>query len=241
MRLDPSTGIRLVVDALRADAAGPEPITLDMEFAEEGGEGATPYEVLLHAAMIGDRSLFTDQALVEESWRIVQPLLDAPPPSKHIRPAAGGLPAPTGSPPATGAGTTPGSEAEGSTERRAGADGQLASPDGVSGTVRCAGVAPTWSSSAKDLVTTALGTSRLWVTLGLGIVNEVYWPTTGEPQIRDLGFIVADDHAMVRGEAREPLRGHHAEAASAARTDRHQGELYTLTLSSCPTRCVTSC
>ena len=79
LRIDPSTGIRLVVDALRADAAGPEPITLDMEFAEEGGEGPTPYEVLLHAAMVGDRSLFTDQALVEESWRILQPLLSSPP------------------------------------------------------------------------------------------------------------------------------------------------------------------
>ena len=79
VRIDPSTGIRLVVDALRADAAGPEPITLDMEFAEEGGEGATPYEVLLHAAMVGDRSLFTDQDLVEESWRILQPLLTSPP------------------------------------------------------------------------------------------------------------------------------------------------------------------
>jgi glucose-6-phosphate 1-dehydrogenase len=80
VRIDPSTGIRLVVDALRADAAGPEPISLDMEFAQEGGEGATPYEVLLHAAMIGDRSLFTDQDVVEESWRIVQPLLTSPPP-----------------------------------------------------------------------------------------------------------------------------------------------------------------
>ena len=42
-------------------------------------------------------------------------------------------------------------------------------------------------------MTTALGPSRLWATLGLGIVNEVYWPTTGQPQMRDLGFIVADD------------------------------------------------
>jgi glucoamylase len=50
---------------------------------------------------------------------------------------------------------------------------------------------PTWTSSAKDMVTTALGTSRVWVTLGYGIVNEVYWPATGTPQIRDLGFIVA--------------------------------------------------
>lgn len=40
------------------------------------------------------------------------------------------------------------------------------------------------------MVTTAIGTSRVWVTLGFGILNEVYWPATGEPQIRDLGFIV---------------------------------------------------
>ena len=38
---------------------------------------------------------------------------------------------------------------------------------------------------------TALGTSRVWVTLGYGILNEVYWPATGQPQVRDLGFIVA--------------------------------------------------
>ena len=51
-----------------------------MEFAEQGGEGATPYEVLLHAAMIGDSTRFTRQDSVEETWRIMQPLLDAPPP-----------------------------------------------------------------------------------------------------------------------------------------------------------------
>jgi len=53
------------------------------------------------------------------------------------------------------------------------------------------GINPTWSSSAKDMVSTALGASRLWATFGYGIVNEVYWPSTGEPQIRDLGFIIA--------------------------------------------------
>ena len=53
------------------------------------------------------------------------------------------------------------------------------------------GSRPTWTSSAKDIVTTGLGTSRVWVTLGYGILNEVYWPATGLPQIRDLGFIVA--------------------------------------------------
>lgn len=50
------------------------------------------------------------------------------------------------------------------------------------------GIAPTWSSSDKDFVSTALGGSRLWVTVGHGIVNEIYWPSTGQPQIRDFGF-----------------------------------------------------
>jgi glucoamylase len=56
------------------------------------------------------------------------------------------------------------------------------------------GLAPTWTSSTKDLVTTANeGASRLWATLGFGIVNEVYWPSTGEPQVRDLGFVIGFD------------------------------------------------
>jgi glucoamylase len=53
------------------------------------------------------------------------------------------------------------------------------------------GTRPTWTSSAKDMVTTALGPSRVWVTMGFGIINEIYWPETGQPQVRDLGFIVA--------------------------------------------------
>jgi glucoamylase len=54
------------------------------------------------------------------------------------------------------------------------------------------GIPPTWTSSAKDMVTSSLGPSRLWATFGYGIVNEVYWPSAGRPQLRDLGFIVAD-------------------------------------------------
>jgi glucoamylase len=53
------------------------------------------------------------------------------------------------------------------------------------------GIRPTWTSSDKDVVTTALGVSRVWVTLGHGVLNEIYWPETGDPQVRDLGFIVA--------------------------------------------------
>jgi glucose-6-phosphate 1-dehydrogenase len=78
-KIDPTTGIRMILDAHRADAPGPTAIQLDMEFAEEGGEGATPYEVLLHAALVGDSTHFTRQDNVEQTWRIVQPLLDDPP------------------------------------------------------------------------------------------------------------------------------------------------------------------
>jgi glucose-6-phosphate 1-dehydrogenase len=78
-KIDPATGIRIVLDAHRADQDGPTAIELDMEFAQEGGEGATPYEVLLHAALVGDSTHFTRQDMVEETWRIVQPLLDDPP------------------------------------------------------------------------------------------------------------------------------------------------------------------
>jgi glucose-6-phosphate 1-dehydrogenase len=80
VKLDPSTGIRLRVDAQRGDRPDPEQVHLDMEFAEEGGEGATPYEVLLHAAMVGEAARFTRQDSVEETWRVLQPLLDSPPP-----------------------------------------------------------------------------------------------------------------------------------------------------------------
>jgi glucose-6-phosphate 1-dehydrogenase len=79
VKLDPSTGIKLIVDAHRADVPRTAAIELDMEFAEEGGEGPTPYEVLLHSAMVGNSTRFTRQDGVEETWRIMQPLLDAPP------------------------------------------------------------------------------------------------------------------------------------------------------------------
>ena len=94
VRIDPATGIQVALEAHRADAGGPEPITLEMQFAEEGGEGPTPYETLFEAALAGDHSRFIRQDIVEESWRIVQPLLDAPPPVGATGAAAGGRPRP---------------------------------------------------------------------------------------------------------------------------------------------------
>ena len=76
---------------------------------------------------------------------------------------------------------------------------ELDTPRAISSTVKPnghapghPGIAPTWTSSAKDMVGCTLGPSRVWFTLGFGIVNEVYYPRVDTPQIRDLGFIVAD-------------------------------------------------
>jgi glucose-6-phosphate 1-dehydrogenase len=90
LKLDPATGTRVILDAHRADLAGPERIELDMEFAEEGGEAPTPYEVLLLDAIRGESTRFTRQDGIEECWRIFQPLLDDPPPVHPYAPGSWG-------------------------------------------------------------------------------------------------------------------------------------------------------
>jgi glucose-6-phosphate 1-dehydrogenase len=90
VKLDPTAGTRVILEAHRADVTGPGGVTLDVEFAEEGGEAPTPYEVLLLDAMRGDASRFTRQDGVEETWRIFEPLLKEPPPVHGYAPGSWG-------------------------------------------------------------------------------------------------------------------------------------------------------
>jgi glucose-6-phosphate 1-dehydrogenase len=90
IKLDPATGVRFELDARRAGRPTAGMIQLDMEFSEEGGEGPTPYEVLLQAAMLGIPNRFTRQDGVEETWRIMQPLVDTPSPIQSYAPASWG-------------------------------------------------------------------------------------------------------------------------------------------------------
>jgi glucoamylase len=55
---------------------------------------------------------------------------------------------------------------------------------------------PTWAPGRKDMVGTSLGSSRLWFTVAQGILTEVYYPRIDIPQVKDLGFIVADDRGF---------------------------------------------
>ena len=90
IKLDPSTGAQLTMEARRGDTKKAQSVTLDLEFADQGGEGATPYEVLLQAAIEGDSARFKRQDAVEENWRIMQPLVDSPPPVHGYAPGSWG-------------------------------------------------------------------------------------------------------------------------------------------------------
>ena len=90
IKLDPSTGVRVLLNAQRADAPLPGAVPLDVEFAAAGGEGPTPYEVLLLAAMEGRSVRFTRQDTVEQQWRVMQPLIDQPPPVHPYAPGSWG-------------------------------------------------------------------------------------------------------------------------------------------------------
>ena len=96
------------------------------------------------------------------------------------------------------------------------------------------GIAPTWSSSAKDAVGTSHYASRVWFTVGHGILNEVYWPRVDRPQIRDLGFIVADDAGFwseVKRDAESDVR--YVEPGVPAVVAVHRHAAYELTLRIC--------
>ena len=59
-----------------------------MEFADEGGEGATPYEVLLHAGDGRRQHAVHPAGRRRGDVAVMQPLLDAPPP---VHPYAPGI------------------------------------------------------------------------------------------------------------------------------------------------------
>src|SRR3989442_3646883 len=73
------------------------------------------------------------------------------------------------------------------------------------------GIEPHWTRSAKDGVGTAYATSsRLWYTLSLGIITEVYFPTIDRPQLRDLQYLITDGHSLFHDEQRDLVTSLHA-------------------------------
>ena len=66
------------------------------------------------------------------------------------------------------------------------------------------GLPPRWTSSIKNLVSTAYSaSSRIWFTLSHGIANEVYYATIDRPQVRDMGFLITDGETFFHEEKRD--------------------------------------
>jgi glucose-6-phosphate 1-dehydrogenase len=85
LRVGRNSGVTIGIRAKTPGREVSQPVSLDLDFAEELGEPPEPYERLLFDALRGDSTLFPRWEVIEETWRIVQPLLDAPPPLEEYK------------------------------------------------------------------------------------------------------------------------------------------------------------
>ena len=90
VRIEPTPGARIRLFAKRAGEESFEPADLEVLFEKVPGEDPEPYERLLGDAIAGNPQLFTREDAVEETWRIVQPLLDDPGPVHPYAPGSWG-------------------------------------------------------------------------------------------------------------------------------------------------------
>lgn len=80
-RLGSNDGVTLTVQAKTpGDQIDSQPVDLSVDFAAALGERKEAYERLLGDALAGNPRRFARQDIVEEAWRIVEPVLDQPGP-----------------------------------------------------------------------------------------------------------------------------------------------------------------
>jgi glucose-6-phosphate 1-dehydrogenase len=79
-RIEPEPGSRMRMYAKKAGEDTFEPADLEVLFEKVPGEDPEPYERLLGDALVGRHELFTRQEAIEETWRVVEPLIDEPGP-----------------------------------------------------------------------------------------------------------------------------------------------------------------
>ncbi len=77
-RIDPQAGACILMEAKQPGEEALRRVHLDLLFAQQIGDPPTPYERLLSDAIAGKPELFSRMDMVEETWRIVQPLIERP-------------------------------------------------------------------------------------------------------------------------------------------------------------------
>ncbi|MGB0120920.1 MAG: glucose-6-phosphate dehydrogenase [Solirubrobacterales bacterium] len=80
IRIDPTPGAQMRFIAKASGSEAFEDADLEVLFEKDPGTEPEPYERLLDDAIHGRTELFTHVDTIDETWRIVQPLLDNPSP-----------------------------------------------------------------------------------------------------------------------------------------------------------------
>jgi glucose-6-phosphate 1-dehydrogenase len=90
IRIDPKPGAQLRILSKKAGEEAFDPTDFEVLFEKAPGEDPEPYERLLDDALHGHSELFTREESIEETWRIVQPLIEQPGPVHSYAPGSWG-------------------------------------------------------------------------------------------------------------------------------------------------------
>ncbi len=90
LRIKPDPGAELCLLSKKPGADALQRVHLDLLFEAQVGDQPEPYERLLHDALIGESDRFPTLEGIEDTWRIVQPLLDDRPPVEPYAPGTWG-------------------------------------------------------------------------------------------------------------------------------------------------------
>ena len=90
IRVKPEPGAELCLMAKKSGEDALHRVHLDMLFGEQDADQPEAYERLLRDALRGDPQLFPTFDTIDQTWRIVQPLLDDPPPVEIYEPGTWG-------------------------------------------------------------------------------------------------------------------------------------------------------
>jgi glucose-6-phosphate 1-dehydrogenase len=90
IRVKPEPGAEICLIAKKAGEDALHRVHLDLLFHEQDSDQPEPYERLLHDALVGNSQLFPNYDSIDQTWRIVQPLLQDPPPVDEYEPGTWG-------------------------------------------------------------------------------------------------------------------------------------------------------
>jgi glucose-6-phosphate 1-dehydrogenase len=90
IRVKPDPGAEICLMAKKSGEDALHRVHLDLLFGEQDTDQPEPYERLLRDALRGDSQLFPDFEAIDQTWRIVQPLIDEPSPVEVYEPGSWG-------------------------------------------------------------------------------------------------------------------------------------------------------